>query len=511
MFAAQQRPRREGGLRVAATAALGFVAIFAVAGCSHATLSTPASIVSAAYEGAAGANAMLAPQALDRWWTLFDDAQLTTLVEGALEASPSARQARERIAEARAVRAQTLSGYDPQGNLSGSAQRQTTDQSFGNTGITTGATGAGSTGSTGTGAAFLTPAGTLSTFGAQFNVSYEIELFGRRRTAARAADADVAAARFDYEGVRATLARDVAFGLFQARCASIQLADATETLRIASELEKSRRVSAERGLTSTGDLARMETDSANARAEAARLEATSRTTRRSLLALTGRGGAALDTLTVQPVAGVPPAPPALTPADLLRRRPDVRQAAARLQSAAGNLDLDKLGLLPKFAFAPGGSVSRTTGTYDSTTSLWSLALNATLPVLDRPRLLAVVRAQRARGEQAVAAYEIAVMNGYRDAENGFAALEADRARVAALTVVVDRSRVAFDAARKGFDLGLTDLTTLLDSERAWRTARAALTAAQTTALVDAATLFQALGGGWNATSAPPGAPVVASR
>ena len=510
MLAVQQRPRGDGRLRGTLACVPVLLGLIGLSGCSHATLSTPARIVPSAFEGAAAANPALAPQTLDRWWVLFDDAQLSSLVEGALEASPSARQARERIAEARAVRAQTLSGYDPQGNLTGSAQRQTTDQTFGSTGIVAAGTGAVGSAGTGTGTSFLVPSGTLNTFAAQFNVSYEIDLFGRRRAATRAADADVAAARFDYEGVRATLARDVAIGLFQARGAAVQLADARETLRIASELEKSRRTSAERGLTSTGDLARLETDSANARAEAARLEATSRTTRRSLLALTGRGGAPLDTLIVQPTAAVPPSPPALTPADLLRRRPDVRQAEARLQSAAGNLDLDKLGLLPKFAFAPGGSVSRTTGTYESTTSLWSLALNATLPVLDRPRLLAFVRAQRARGEQAVAAYEVAVMNGYRDAENGFAALEADRARVAALTVAVNRSRFAFDAARKGFDLGLTDLTTLLDAERAWRTARASLTAAQTTALVDAATLFQALGGGWNATPAG-AAPTVASR
>ena len=507
MFAAQQSPRGTVGPRFAAVASL----VILLAGCSSATLTRPASIAPVAYEGAAAANAALPAQALDRWWTLFDDAQLTTLVEGALAASPSALQALERIAEARAVRSQTLSAYGPQGALTGSAQRQVTDQTFGNAGITTGA-GLGGTGGAGsTGTAFLTPSGTLDTFGAQFQVSYELDLFGRRRAAARAADADLAAARFDYEAVRATLARDVAIGLFQARGAAIQLADAQDTLRIASDLENSRRVSTERGLTSTGDLARLETDAANARAEGARLEAVARTTRRSLLALTGRGGEPLASLTVQPVAAAPPAPPATTPTDLLRRRPDVREAEARLQSAAGNLDLDRLALLPKFSFAPGGSISRTSGTYDSTTSLWSIALNATLPVLDRPRLLATIRAQRARGEQAVAAYEVAVTNAYRDAENGFASLQADQARVAALTRAVDRSRFAFDAARKGFSLGLTDLTTLLDAERAWRAARAALTAAQTTSLVDAATLFQALGGGWTPDAARPSATPAATR
>jgi NodT family efflux transporter outer membrane factor (OMF) lipoprotein len=501
-------PRR--GARARAAGLLGVAALVCVClgACSHATLSQPVSVLPAAYEGAAAADPAADPAALDRWWTLFGDDQLTGLIETALKASPTARQALERVTEARALRAQTLSAYGPQGNPSASAQTQETTQSFSGLGLSS--LGAGAGGGGGLTSGFLTPAGRLNTYAGQFQVSYELDLFGRRRAAARGADADVAAARFDYEAARAVLARDVAVDLFQARSDAIQLADARETLRIARELEAARRLSAERGLTSTGDLARLETDTANAQGEVARLEALARSTRRTLLALIGRGGDALESLPIQPVAAVPPAPPLTTPAELLRRRPDVRRAEAQLQSAGAALDLDKLALWPKFGFSPTGSVSKTTGAYDSTTSLWSLALNASLPVLDRPRLLATIRAQRARGEQAVAAYELAVTDAYRDSENGFAALAGDRARVEALTRAVERSRFAFDAARKGFDLGLTDLTTLLDAERAWRTARAQLTAAQTTALVDAATLFQALGGGWS----PRGdvvAPTVAAR
>ena len=111
--------------------------------------------------------------------------------------------------------------------------------------------------------------------------------------------------------------------------------------------------------------------------------------------------------------------------------------------------------------------------------------------------------QKARGEEAVVNYEQAVQNAYRDAENGLSALTADRRRVASLQTAVDRARFAFDAKRRAYDLGLTDLTTLLDAERSWLAARSTLTGAQTTALVDAATLFQALGGGWPAGALAP--------
>ncbi len=461
--------------------------------CADVRLPAPETRLPKAYEGAATASPALSPQALDRWWRLYEDSQLTGLIEAALVSAPDARTALARIDQARATRAQTLSAYLPQGNLSGSAQEQHTTQSIGGAAI---AAGAGSSSQTGSSSAFLTPSGDLQTYAAQFNISYELDVFGRRRVARRSADADVAAQRFDYEATRATLAREVAVDLFSARGDAIQLADARETLRIARDLARSGDLSAARGLTSTSDAARLDSDAAAAEAEAARLQALTLSDRRTLLALVGRGADPLSSLPVSATAKAPPLVPLVTPGELLRRRPDVREAELRLRSAAARLKLDRLALFPTFSLAPGGQYSKTTGTYDSDTSIWSIGLNATLPILDRPRLLAAIRGQRAVGEEAVIAYEQSVQNAYRDAENGLSALAGDRARIDRLQISVDRAHFAFVAKRRGYDLGLTDLTTLLDAERTWRTATSTLSGAQTTALVDSATLFQALGGGW---------------
>jgi NodT family efflux transporter outer membrane factor (OMF) lipoprotein len=474
-----------------------------VAGCSTARLSAPSVPLPAAYEAGLAGDAALPAQALDRWWLLYNDPQLTGLIEQALVASPDARTAIQRIGEARATRAQTLAGYLPQGDLGGSAQTQHTSESFGGLGVATGTTtgttgvGAGSSGTSSLGGAFLTPAGDLQTYAAQFNVSYELDLFGRRAAARRAADADVAAQRFDYEATRSSLATTVASDLFQARGYAVQLADAQETLRIARQLARASEISAAHGLTATSDSARLETDVATAQAEVARLEAIGRASRRTLLALIGRGTEPLDSLPVAAVAASPPDPPAVTPGDILRRRPDVREAEARLRSAAATLKLDRLALFPTFNLAPGLQEAKTTGTYASLTSIWTVGMNATLPLLDRPRLLAVIRGQKARGEEAVIAYEQAVQNAYRDAENGLSTLAADRVRIARLQTGVDQARFAFDAKSKGYDLGLVDLTTLIEAERTWRQTRSTLTTAQIDALLDSATLFQALGGAWS--------------
>jgi len=73
-----------------------------------------------------------------------------------------------------------------------------------------------------------------------------------------------------------------------------------------------------------------------------------------------------------------------------------------------------------------------------------------------------------------------------------------------LKTAADKSRFAYDAARTGYGLGLTDLTSLVQAEQGWRAAQSAYTGAQTAALVDAVTTFKALGGGWAADRAGPG-------
>jgi outer membrane protein TolC len=487
--------------------------------CAGGGLSTPATPIPTAFEGGWKSNAALSPASLDSWWRLYDDPQLTALVEEALVNSPDARTGLQRIRESRATRSQTLAAYLPQGDLLAQAQDQKTTESFGGLGVGTSlGSGGTSTATTGTGTgtdatstspagttnstgAYLTPSGALQTYAAAFTISYELDLFGRQRAARRAADADVWTQRFDYEATRSMLATNVANGLFQARGDAIQLADAREELRIAEALARSADVSAAHGLTSTSDAARLESEAATDAAEVERLEGVTRAARRTLLDLVGRGTAPLDTLNVEAAVIAPPAPPTTTPGELLHRRPDVREAEARLRSAAGTLALDKLQLFPDFSLAPGIQLAKTTGSYDSFSTIWTAGLNATAPILDRPRLLAVIRGQRARGEEAVIAYEKAVQDAYRDAENGLNTLDADRRRVAQLDQAVARARFAFDAKRRGYDLGLTDITTLLDAERTWRTAKSTQTTAQVQTLVDSATLFQALGGGW--TPPPP--------
>jgi len=472
-----RRPGRKA--RALAVVAAGALAVGA---CADAKLRAPDVRLPASFEGGQEAlKTEAAPEALDAWWRLFPDPQLHTLVEEALRSAPTARTAMARLEEAAATRRAQVLQLLPQGNLEGSVSRQHSER-----------TGFGDFNIPG-----FTNSGDTDTYSASFNPTWELDLFGRARAARRGLGAQFDATLFNIEASRMSLAADVAQSLFQARSLAVQLEDARTTVRIRTDAARVGRIRAERGLGSRADAARQQSDLETSQAEAERLQAALDGARRTLLVLLGRGTDPLASLPIEARVDPPPPVPATAPGLLLARRPDVREAEARLRAEAETVKIARLALFPTFTLAPGAQISKTTGATSSLTKLWSIGVNATLPVLDRPRLMAELRAEKARGEQAVIAYEQAVQNAYGEAENTLTTLQADEARLGLLESAESGARFAFEAAQKGYQAGLTDLTTLLDAERTWLAARSTLTGARSQALQDAVAAFKALGGGWN--------------
>lgn len=390
--------------------------VSALAGCAP-TLTAPRPDIGlpSAYEAAIAAPADAA--VLDQWWRLFDDPQLDGLVESALAASTDARLALARLEEARAIRGAALSRFQLQGDLQTAASGQRNEALEGEEQ-----------------AASAIALGDTTTADLTFNLSWEVDLFGRRAKTARAADQDLAAARFLYEGSRAALAADVADTLFSARGLAAQLADAEASVGLQQELVDVLRVRADRGLAAEADVARAETDLRQTQAQAARLAAELQATKRALLILTGAPRSATADLLIGAVLGDGPAPPGVLPGDLLQRRPDVREAEARFLAATARADLQRLELFPRLTLQPGVGLSAARGPADYTIATWTLGASLLQPVLDRPRLLSELGAQNARAEQAAIAYERTVQTAFSEAEQALIRLDADRRRVALLTV-----------------------------------------------------------------------------
>jgi NodT family efflux transporter outer membrane factor (OMF) lipoprotein len=423
--------------------------------------------------------------ALDQWWTLYNDPQLTGLVDEALKNAPDTKDAAAKLEQALAVRGAALLSYDPQGNLSASISKPNyTDLN-------------------------PSPATTnpfsfnpvqflgIETASLGFPVTWELDLWGRRGTARRAADADLRAARFTYDATRWSLAANVADSLFQARGLSIQLDQAEETLRIERQLYDSSKARADHGLAPASDTAQTLANVQTAEAQAEGLRAQLMAARRQLLLLVGRGVDPLASLPMAPEVGVPPPVPAAVPGELLVRRPDVRVAQEQVTSAFGKLALNKKALLPTITLQPSVGLSQEGTGPDTQFSYWTLAAGATAPILDRPKLLAQVRQQRAVTEQAVIAYEKAVQTAYSDAEQAFGYYDSDKKRVAMLVEAEKNASFAYQAKQTGYGRGLNDLETALTAEANWRQARLSLAQAQVSVMQRSVQVFKALGGGWS--------------
>jgi len=469
-------------MRPAVSAAL--LACLALGACAHvrdADVRLPA-----AYEAPKG-SAPAGAIDLDRWWLAFNDPQLTGLIEQALVANPDARSAAARLSEARATRLEGFFHFLPQGDVTASTRSTDTTQISGTVINFPG----------------FSSSGTTNASAANLNVSWEVDLFGRIFATAKAANGDIAAARFSYEGARASLAANVADAYFQARGLAIQLADARETARIERELYD---VAAKRGalgIAPTSDADRVAGDLAQADAQAAGLEAELQAQRRILLVLAGRTIEPTANVKVDASVGVLPPVPDSIPSALLKRRPDVREAEARVASAAGRSDLDVLAFLPTITFTPGlGWAKNSQPGFTSTTRSTILGGAVTQPLLSIPTKLAELKAQNARTEQAVIAYEKAVQTAFSDSEGTLVRLDADRKRVAVLSEGEARAARGYRAQRLGYDRGLIDLQTTLSAEQSWRATRTQLTSAQVQAARRTIQAYKALGGGWPAGQFP---------
>jgi NodT family efflux transporter outer membrane factor (OMF) lipoprotein len=466
-------------------------ALLLASGCAYAPpLRAPEATPPTAYEAPHPISANLPPATLDEWWKLYNDRQLNGLVDEALVNAPDAKTAFAVLDQAAAVRKETLyQVYMPTSTTTGSATRTYTTQ----------------LGTSSPFGSLFAPPGATDSLSADFSVSWELDLWGRRAAEHKGANADFYTAAFTYEATRTALIANVANSLFQARGLALQLEDAKETSRIDHELAHIAEVKFKAGLAAKGDYDQATATAQAVDAQAESLRAQLLAAQRALLVLIGRGFDKVESLPASPDVGAPPPVPAAVPGDLLRRRPDVKAAEWRIVSAKSTLKVDELAVLPTIKLDPGVTLTKSTGPFGYASAAWSIGGNLTQPVLDRPRLLQQIHAQRAVAEQEVIAYESAVQTAYNDVETAFIFLDSDARRVHMLTEAESRARAAYDSARIGYGRGLTDITAALQAETTWRSIRLQLTQAEITLMERSVQVFKALGGGWS-----PGRPAIST-
>jgi len=445
-------------------------------------------------------------KALAAWWTAFREPMLSSLIERSAAANLDLRSAVLRITEARAQRQVSAAGLLPSLAANASFARQRLSD--------TTATGAifSSVGNIAVpGAPAISFPNPYNQFQLGGEATWELDLFGRVRRSVEAANADLQVSEEDERAVVVALCADVARAYIALRGAQLRMDVTRQSLATQGELYDLTRQRQSVGLTTELDVANAGAQLSSTQALVPQLEGEETQDINQLSMLMGREPDALraELESSRPVPQAPPELPLGLPADLARRRPDIREAEARLHAATARIGVAVGDLFPRLTLSASGGVQA-----DSASNLlkWasrfgSIGPTFELPIFDGGRW-ATVRLQNVRAQEAALSYQQTVLGALHDVENALAAYKADRDRGVSLAAAVAQSRDALGLAKQRYSSGVANFIDVLDAERTLQQNQLSLAESTTAVASDLVAIYRALGGGWE--TGPPD-PVVELR
>jgi NodT family efflux transporter outer membrane factor (OMF) lipoprotein len=431
---------------------------------------------------------------LNSWWGTFDDSILISLIERAASSNLDLRTAMLRIDEARAQRAISAAAYWPKLSVDASYTRQRLSETT-------------PTGSLFSSVGNLHPPGgaginipnPYNQYQLSANASWEIDLFGRVRRSVEAADANVQVSVEDQRSVLVSVLADVAQSYLELRGAQAKLHTAKENLATIEELLDLTRQRRAAGMTTYIDVSNAAAQATATRAALPAFDLQITQNVNQLSQLLAREPEALrgELDEPAPLPSVPTNVPIGLPAELARRRPDIREAEANLHAATAQIGVAVADLFPRLTLAAdGGFQSETAGKLLEWTSRFgSMGPTLDVPVFDRGRWKAV-RLYDVRAQEAALAYQRTVQNALREVENAIAAYGADQHRRRWLDATVTENRDALMLSRQRYETGLSNFIDVLDAERTLQQNQLSLDDSTTAVTTDLVGLYRALGGGW---------------
>ncbi|MGO9036995.1 MAG: efflux transporter outer membrane subunit [Steroidobacteraceae bacterium] len=435
---------------------------------------------------------------LRAWWGTFDDPKLDSLIDRAVSSNLDLRAAVLRIDEARAQRSISAAAFWPTLSVDASYTRERFSVT------------------TPTGALFNevgmshVPGSPATTIPNPYNqlqlsagASWEIDLFGRVRRSVEAADATVQVSVEDHRAVLVSVLADVSQSYMELRAAQARLAIAKENLATTEELLDLTRQRRAAGLTTEIDVSNAIAQNTATRAELPAFDLEITQSINQLSQLLGREPEALRTELDGP-APVPEARADLSiglPADLARRRPDIREAEANLHAATAQIGVAVANLFPRLTLSgTGGFQSETAGNLLEWASRFaSFGPTLDLPIFDQGRWR-TVRLYDVRAQEAALAYQRTVLNALHEVENALAAHGADQQRRAWLDATVAQNRDTLTLSRQRYESGLATFIEVLDAERTLQQNQLALADSMGAVSTDLVRVYRSLGGGWQQTS-----------
>jgi multidrug efflux system outer membrane protein len=410
---------------------------------------------------------------------VFNDPVLQELTRETLRNNYDLRTAAARVEEARAQISVVRSFLYPQVNLNGGGNAQQVSL----------ASDPPQT---------LTRSRSFQNWLAGFSMVWELDVFGRIRREAEAATATYFATEMDRRGVYITLVADVAQFYFDLRELDLELEIARRTLKLNDDTVQFYRSRYDTGISNRLEVEQAVANRARTAAIIPDLERRIVIQENLINFLLGRNPGAIPRGAVLTDQYYPPTIPAGLPSALLERRPDVQSAEQLLVAANANIGAAKALFFPTFSLnTTVGTVSHNLSNIaDKRAAIWSVAGGFLQPIFQGWRLFWNYEATKARFDQALAQYEKAAQNGFREVADALVTIDKFKderaekeAQVAALQNSSNLSRLRYDAGYSNYLEVLIADQQLFDAEIELARTRGA----QLSGVVQ---LYRALGGGW---------------
>lgn len=417
----------------------------------------------------------LEPQALADWWKKFNDPQFSNLMDRAVRGNLDLKKARARIREARAYRGVSKAGLFPTLNGTGSA---TWNYSNRDTELT------------------RTP---NSLYSASFDAGWEIDLFGGVRRSIEAADGNLQASIEDLRDVLVSLLAEVAINYIEARTYQARIAVAKTNLVAQDETYQLTLWRYQSGLSDELPVEQAQYNLESTRSQIPTLYIGLEAAINRISVLLGeQPGKLHQEIEKELPIPVPPIKVAVgVPADIIRRRPDIRRAEWQLAAQTAKIGVATADLYPKF-------------TLNGSIGLEAFSSSNVLTISGGPRISwAIFKAgairqnieiQSALQEQALFTYEAAILSALEEVENILVSYAQEQERRESLAKATQAAQKAVELAQHKHQAGLMDFNSVLDAQRSLLSFQDQLVKSEGTVTSNVVRLFKALGGGWKSLS-----------
>jgi outer membrane protein, multidrug efflux system len=416
-----------------------------------------------------------------KWWRIYEDPALDELIDESLGKNTDLLIAAARVDESRAIIGGVEAGYLPSLDARAGAMRQRNSTST-------------ATSAQGVAREYSTYRGTL-------NLSYEADLFGRIRSSARAARAELEASEAARDAVRLALAAQVAKSYFALRALDEQVELTRQTVGLRESALGLQRRRYDAGVLSQFELRQLEAETAGVRALLPPLEREREREEAALGVLLGRSPKAIfeSSLKVKLVEGEKPGAPVLPsgmPSELLLRRPDIVEAERRLAAANARVAAARAEMFPSIALtgAVGSESAALSNLFTGGSGLWSIGLALTQPIFAGGRLEALTEQAAARERALVAQYQKTLQTAFSETRTALAAQARSRESYDAESARADALAETARLARLRYANGVASQLDVIDAERGLLAARVARIEALRAHRAAIADLFRALGG-----------------